>query len=203
MARPRSFDETEAVEKALALFTAKGYDGTSVADLTAAIGIKPASLYTAFGDKRGLFDRALDLYAARRAPLVQTALAQPTIAGVVDRLLHNYADALTHGDLARGCLYVQGALAGGDASESVKHELARRRLSIEPELEQRFRRAVVDGELDTEADCGGLARYVATLLQGMAVQASGGVDADALHAVARVVSAQFEAMTGAVARKRF
>jgi AcrR family transcriptional regulator len=191
LARPRSFDEAHAVHAALQVFLAKGYDGASIADLTAAMGIKPASLYAAFGDKRSLFGRVMDAYALRRAPLIESALSAGSIETVVDRLLHTYADALTDGDFAPGCLYVQGALSCSDAASSVKEELASRRLAIEPELESRFKQAVDDRELRPSADCRALARYIATLLQGMAVQASGGATREELHALASVATDQF------------
>jgi AcrR family transcriptional regulator len=193
MARPRSFDENDAVETALQVFIAKGYDGASIAELTAAMGINPASLYAAFGDKRGLFERAMDAYARHRAPIVEGALSASRIEDVVGRLMHAYADALTDEDFAPGCLYVQGALSCSETSEPVKQVLAARRLAIEPELEQRFQRAKDEGELGRGADCRELARYVATLLQGMAVQASGGTARADLHAMANLISDQFRA----------
>ncbi len=191
MARPRSFDENDAVETALQVFIAKGYEGASIAELTAAMGINPASLYAAFGDKRGLFERAMDAYARHRAPIVEAALSASRIEDVVGGLMHAYADALTDAKFAPGCLYVQGALSCSQTSEPVKQVLAARRLAIEPELEQRFRQAMVAGELRPDADCRELARYVATLLQGMAVQASGGTARADLHAMADVIASQF------------
>lgn len=199
MARPRSFDENEAVETALQVFIAKGYDGASISELTAAMGINPASLYAAFGDKRGLFERAMDAYARHRAPIVQGALAEPRVDLVVERLLHAYADALTDERVAPGCLYVQGALSCSETSEPVKRVLAARRLEIEPELEARFERGKAEGELARDADCRQLARYVATLLQGMSVQASGGVARADLHALADLVSEQFRRSLPALA----
>jgi len=194
MARPRSFDEHEAVEIALQLFLTKGYDGTSIAELTAAMGINPASLYGAFGDKRGLFERAMDAYAARRAPLIEAALAEPRIEQVVGRLLHSYADALTEPGFAPGCLYVQGALSCSEAARPVRDALTERRLAIEPELEERFQQARAEGQLGSLADCGVLARYCAVLLQGMAVQAASGVSSADLHALATLVGQQFRAV---------
>ena len=64
MARPREFDIDEALDAALGLFWRKGFEATSMADLTAAMGIQKGSLYQAFGDKKSLFLRALDRYTA-------------------------------------------------------------------------------------------------------------------------------------------
>src|ERR1700675_3846645 len=78
MGRPREFDTDAAMEKAMRLFWAKGYEGTSVADLTGTLGISRPSLYAAFGDKQSLFRAALERYAAGPAGYVATALGKPT-----------------------------------------------------------------------------------------------------------------------------
>jgi len=174
----------------LQLFLTKGYDGASISELTAVMGINPASLYGAFGDKRGLFEHAMDAYAARRAPLVAAALAEPRIEGVVDRLLHSYADALTEPGFAPGCLYVQGALSCSEAARPIRDALTARRLAIEPELEERFQQAKDQGQLGPDADCRAMARYCAVLLQGMAVQAASGVTSADLHTLASLVCDQ-------------
>ena len=65
--RPRAFDMDKALDAALDLFWRKGYEGTSIADLTKAMGINPPSLYAAFGGKETLFHQALDRYEAAHA----------------------------------------------------------------------------------------------------------------------------------------
>lgn len=65
MSRPRTFDESEVLEGAVALFRERGFDGTSVPELTERLGICRQSLYTAFGDKRGLYLRALERWGER------------------------------------------------------------------------------------------------------------------------------------------
>lgn len=190
MARPRAFDEGQAIEAALQVFMAKGYDGASIAELTSAMGISPPSLYAAFNDKRGLFERVVDRYAGERSPLMATALARPTAVEVVGQLMHDYADAFTDPVWPPGCLYVQGALSCSDSAQSVREELAFRRLEIEPALRERFDKAKAGGDIGTEVNSGDLARYVATLLQGMAIQAASGASRDSLHALADLVEAQ-------------
>lgn len=194
MGRPRSFDEDEVVEAALHVFLAKGYDGASISELTKAMGINPPSLYATFGDKRGLFERVMDRYAGVRAPLLEAALAAPTAEQTVSGLMHVYADALTDPVWPPGCLFVQAALSCSDAALPVRHELALRRLSLEPVLEQRFRRALDDGELSDTIVPSDLARYCSTLLHGMAIQAASGASAEDLHLVADLVMRQFRSL---------
>lgn len=194
MARPKSFDEQEAIEAALQVFLAKGYDGSSIAELTVAMGINPPSLYATFGDKRGLFERVMDRYAGRRSPLLHAAIAEATAAGVVSKLMHGYADALTDPTWPPGCLYVQAALSCSDAAAPVREELTVRRLAIEPDLEARFEKARRDGDLSKSANAADIARYCATLLQGMAIQAASGASRSSLHSLADLVEGQFRAM---------
>src|ERR1700721_4762124 len=92
MGRPREFDTDAALEKAMRLFWAKGYEGTSVADLTKALGISRPSLYAAFGDKQSLFRAALERYAAGPARYVAAALGKPTAREVAEHLLKGAAD---------------------------------------------------------------------------------------------------------------
>jgi AcrR family transcriptional regulator len=194
MARPKSFDVDEVVELALQVFLAKGYDGASISELTAAMGINPPSLYATFGDKRGLFDRVMDRYAGRRSPLLQDALAAPSAEEVINRLLHSYADGLTDPSWPPGCLYVQAALSCSDSAQPVRDELIVRRLAIEPVLEERFERAQREGDLAASVDAADLARYCATLLQGMAIQAASGTSREDLHALADLVARQVKAL---------
>src|SRR5712692_6306635 len=85
--RPRGFDAELALERALRLFWEKGYEGTSLSDLTKAMDINRPSLYAAFGDKEALFRKALDRYAEGPAAYTQEALKEPTTRAVVERLL--------------------------------------------------------------------------------------------------------------------
>jgi AcrR family transcriptional regulator len=174
--RPRSFDERHALEAALSVFWKHGYEGASLAELTAAMGINRPSLYAAFGNKEELFRRALDHYTAGAAALHDSALRQPTARAAVERLLRSAADALGDCKNPRGCLLVQSALVCGTAGESVKQELIARRASARAAWRKRFQRAKMDGDLPADADPAALARYLSALSAGMAVEAVNGAD---------------------------
>ena len=183
--RPREFDADKVLDKALHVFWERGYEGTSLSDLTEAMGIYRPSLYAAFGNKEELFRRALDRYAEKGPGAVhREALAEPTAKAVVEHLLKSVASSLTDPCNPPGCLAVQGALTCGDAAESIKQELCKRRSAGENDLRQRFERAKTEGDLRAESDPAGLARYVMTVTQGMAVQAAGGASRADLLAVA-------------------
>ncbi len=121
-----------------------------------------------------------------RAPSIARALVQPTAKAVVQYLLRSVAKSLTDPCNPAGCLAVQGALTCGEASESVKQELCKRRSAGERDLRQRFERAKTEGDLDAESDPAALARYVMTMTQGMSVQAAGGASQADLMAVAEL-----------------
>src|SRR5262245_18775572 len=121
----------------MGVFWSKGYEGTSLSDLTEAMGINRPSLYAAFGDKEALFRKVLDRYAGGPAAYIPEALELPTARGVAERLLNRAADLLPGKKNTRGCLMVQGALACGEDSESVRRELAARRAAGERAIRQR------------------------------------------------------------------
>jgi AcrR family transcriptional regulator len=182
--RPRTFDVDRALDCALKVFWRKGYEGTSVHDLTEAIGINRPSLYAAFGNKEELFRKALDRYVAGPACHMREALEEPTARAVAERLLRKTADVLTDPCHPPGCLTVQGALSCGEAAESIRQELNSYRSAGEAALRERFEQAKSEQDLPPAADPADLARYVTTVIQGMAVQAAGGASRDDLRRVA-------------------
>lgn len=183
--RPREFDVAEALDRAMRVFWRHGYEGTSMTDLTEAMGINRPSLYSAFGNKEQLFRKAVDHYAESKAAYIREALAAPTARGVAERLLLGAVEMLTDPECP-GCLAVQSALVCGSESESIRDELAARRAASMAEIQQRLERAKAEGDLPAHIDPAALARYLATVGQGMAVQAAGGASRDDLRQVAEM-----------------
>jgi AcrR family transcriptional regulator len=181
--RPRSFDTDAALDRALQVFWRKGYEGATLSDLTKAVGINRPSLYAAFGDKEALFRKVLDRYLDGPAAYTQEALKEPTARAVVERLLRGAADLNTAPCNPGGCLMVQGALACGKPGDSIWQELVVCRAAGEAALRRRFQRAKSDGDLSSTLNPADLARYVATIVYGMAVQATGGASRDELQHV--------------------
>jgi AcrR family transcriptional regulator len=183
MGRPRSFDLDEALDRALQVFWRKGYEGASLSDLTKAVGVSRPSLYAAFGDKKALFHKALDRYLTGPAAYTQEALEEPTARAVVERLLQGAADLNAAPRNPGGCLMVQGALASGHTGDSIRQELVACRAAGEAALRRRFQRAKSERDLPADTDPADLARYLATIIYGMAVQAAGGASRDKLQHV--------------------
>jgi AcrR family transcriptional regulator len=186
MGRPREFDVEKALDLALQVFWRKGYEGASMADLTDAMGITKPSLYAAFGNKEELFRKALDRYVDGPGGYFQAALRKPTAREVVEHVMYEAANALTSPENPPGCLAVQGALCCGDAAETIKQELVARRAKGEQDLRERFLRAIAEGDLPAESDAADFARYISAILQGMAVQAAGGVGRNQLRKIADI-----------------
>ena len=187
--RPRAFDPEEALEKALQVFWQKGYEGASLSDLTEAMGINRPSLYAAFGNKEELFRKAFDRYLAGPASFWGEALKAPTARSVAEALLNGCVAAQTEPGKPRGCLGVQGALSCGDEAAPIRRELCAKRAAGQELLKQRFVRAQAEGDLSAKVDAGDLARYIATMVQGMAVQASGGATGEELGRLVAVTMA--------------
>jgi AcrR family transcriptional regulator len=184
--RPRSFDEGKALDCALRVFWSKGYEGASLSDLTAAMRIQRPSLYAAFGDKAALFRKALDRYQAGPAGYIREALQEPTARRAVERLFRDTIDASTDVHNPRGCLLVQGALACGDEADRVRLDLISRRAAGESLVRRRFQRARAEGDLPADADPAALARFVVTILHGMAVRSAGGASRKELREIANM-----------------
>lgn len=185
--RPSKFDPEASLEIAMRLFWAHGYEGTSVAELTDAMGINKPSLYAAFGSKEELFEKALQRYIAGPIAFVSAALGEPTAYRVVEKLLSESAKSLTEPDQPHGCMINTGSLSCGVQAEAVKQLLIERRQALEAALIARMQRASLEGELDEDTDPAALAKYIATVHQGMSVQAASGASRESLLAVARTV----------------
>jgi len=183
--RPRSFNPEKALDGALRVFWRKGYEGASLSDLTKAMGINRPSLYAAFGDKEALFRKALDRYVNSAACYVQEALKEATARRFAERLLLSTAQSMCRTGNPSGCLLVQGALASGKGAAPVRRELISRRKAGEALIRERLKRAKAEGDLPAGSDPATLARYLATVTQGMAVQAASGASRNDLRRVAK------------------
>ena len=183
MARPREFDCQRALDAALRVFWEKGYEGATLDDLTSAMGINRPSLYGAFGNKEQLFRKVLERYAEGPAAYVVAALAAPTARECAEAILRGAAELGTCPRNPGGCLAVHAALATGGDAETIRKTLIEFRAAGEGAIRERFERAQSEGDLPAEANPANLARFIATVVRGMAVQASSGASREELEAV--------------------
>jgi Transcriptional regulator len=172
----------EALDRALEVFWARGYEGATLPELTRAMGINRPSLYAAFGNKEQLFRKALDRYQTGPMSFLTEALRKPTARAVVEAFSRGSSDAARPRQSTRVPI-VSGALACGEEAETVRRELAQLRQAISRALRERFERAVRDGDLPAGTDCATLARYTATVLNGLAVQSASGATEKELRLV--------------------
>jgi AcrR family transcriptional regulator len=184
--RPRAFDTDVALERAMHVFWAKGYEGASLSDLTQAMRINRPSLYAAFGNKERLFGKVLDRYMNGPLAFFQKALATQKARDVIEQIFFGVANMAGDPRVPAGCLVVQGALACGDAAGSVRKEIAARRAAAKGALRRRLQQAKREGDLPKNADPAELAHYVMTVLHGMAVQGADGASRDQLRRVAQI-----------------
>lgn len=184
MARPRTFDSDEVLDKAMAVFWRLGYDGASMAELTKAMDLNSTSIYAAYGSKRELFQAVLDRYDARRFINIRQMLELETAQAVAEKALYSIAEGMVAKGKPLGCLLLQSGMSTGTAPD-VPTELGRRRKSIESMFCDRFERAKAEGDLDADADPAGLARFISTMWDGIGVQAAAGASHAELREVAR------------------
>lgn len=184
--RARQFDPDEALERALEVFWARGYEGATLPELTAAMGINRPSMYAAFGNKEQLFRKALDHYQTGTQSFLDEALKRPTAREAVEAILAGFVTMQRDQDHGRGCLIVSGALTCGEDAEPIRRELARLRQAVVAALRERFDQGMRDGDIPKRTDCATLARYFITVLNGLAVQAASGATKKQLRQVAEI-----------------
>jgi TetR/AcrR family transcriptional repressor of nem operon len=187
MARPREFDREEALERATAVFWAKGYASTSTDDLLTAMGIARQSLYNAFQDKRALYLEALERYqrTTTAGHLQRLNGAASPIAGVEALLLGliNNNDDIR----ALGCMGVGAICEFGSTDPEIAALRAKVSPALRSRLTERLKEGQAAGEIDRSLDCAAAASFIQLTMQGIQLAARGGIDATSLRAQARFV----------------
>ena len=177
--RPRGFDRDAALAAAVEQFWRAGYEETSVATLTAAMGVSPPSLYAAFGDKHGLFEEASAVYFRRTCEGLDEAARLPTARESVSRMLHDTARAHTDAATPPGCLML------------TEPRLTAQRDELHRRLRDRLDRGVRDGDLEPGTRTDQLASFLVAVMRGMSGSARDGGTFEELLAIAESAMAAF------------
>ncbi|MFI0448323.1 TetR/AcrR family transcriptional regulator [Actinomadura sp. 6N118] len=197
--RPRAFDRDAALEKALREFWRHGYEATSIAGLTAAMGIRPPSLYAAFGDKRKLFNEAVERYQQTHGAFTTRALAEePTGRQAMERVLREAAVNYCDPEHPPGCLIITAAVNHGPEAEQVEEVLRGYRVAAKRSFAERIEGDVKAGRVPADTDVEGLATFYAATIQGMSRQSQDGATAEELNRVATFAMQVYPAELGAI-----
>jgi TetR/AcrR family transcriptional regulator, transcriptional repressor for nem operon len=191
--RPREFDMDEALDKAVLVFRERGYHGTSITDLTAAMALTSGSVYKAFKDKRGIFLAAFDRYKERRDPLIRAQVERGATGR--ERLFNvlGFFAGSSHGvEGERGCLVVGTATELATLDDEVAQRVKRSLDRNEALLEELIRQGKDDGSIATALDDRTAARLVLCVLQGMRVVGTTGRSKKEMLAVAEAAMHIFD-----------
>lgn len=175
--RPREFDTDLALDRAIAVFSERGYQGAAISDLTRALGLTAGSLYKAFTDKRGLFLAAFDRYVALRTERLRAALeGAPTGRAKIKAVLDFYAGSSHGADGRRGCLVVAGAVDLATADPEIAARVTGALHLNEGRLADLVAEGQADGTIAPHLDPMVTARLLLCVLQGMRVVGKTGRD---------------------------
>ena len=171
--RPRRFDEAEALEKATQVYWSKGYDGATIDDLVAGMGVGRPSLYSVFGDKRTLFLRVLRAYAERKGALAAKALLSPqSLRDSVASFLRHAVESATEEGSAPGCLLACVAPLVNDAE--VRKFAQNAAAAAVAMVEGRFRGGISAGEIPSDFPVAARASQTLDLVRGLTMRAQMG-----------------------------
>lgn len=190
--RPLGFDREAALQRAMLLFWRHGYEATSVSELVQAMGITPPSLYTAFGDKKGLFREAVRRYVS--GPFTSEILIDGagTSMEAAAALLQAAARGFTTEGTPAGCLLASATASVSAAASDVQDEVAEIRRGIERRLRDKIQTDVDTGILPAQTDADAWAGHVMAVIQGMSTLARDGASRTKLVAIANAAVGGWE-----------
>jgi len=172
--RPITFDKDAALEAAMLLFWQRGFEGTSMADLTQAMGLNPSSIYAAFGDKHALFSRAVKRYMGIRAQYAAKALEEPTLKKVIRALFDNTIAFLTTPGHPPTCMTLAGAVGCSVDAAPARDLMREIRKQNEVAMRERLLEARKSGELSKDINVDDYTRYLSSIIAGLSIQAANG-----------------------------
>lgn len=182
--RPLSFDRDAALDAAMHVFWRHGFEATSIAELTKAMGITPPSLYSAFGDKQALFLATVERYLGGIEAVAQTIAGATSARAAARDLLIAAALGDSRDDAPPGCLLASSIVSSSTGADPIRERLADIRRGIEAALRARIQRDIDDRTLPPHTDADMLAGHVFAVVQGMSTMAKDGAGRDKLLRIA-------------------
>jgi AcrR family transcriptional regulator len=182
--RPRAFDEADALDAAMRVFAAKGYEAASLTALECAMGINRVSIYATFGNKEALFVRAMDRYITLGNQRFGQCLAARTARQAFERVLREAVAMFTDPQGQGVCFVTQAPLTSADISAETKQFVAEKRAGIESMLRCRLTQAMKEDELPPDMAVEDTARFYAVTILGLALYAQhGGAESELMRVV--------------------
>jgi TetR/AcrR family transcriptional repressor of nem operon len=187
MARPKEFDEEQALAAALEVFWEKGYEAASVQDLTERMGIQKASLYNTFGDKHALFVRALSAYSTETLDWYREQLERPgPLRVTLATMFREMNEGCEDDEDCRGCLCVNSAVELAPHDPAIAALLQRHNQAQEDLFRRALERAQASGEIPAALDAVATARYLLNVIAGLGVARKGGPSQKRLDDIVRI-----------------
>ncbi len=188
MARPREFNEKQALLQAMRVFWGKGYEATSLADLLAATGLSKSSLYETFGSKRELFLNAFELYREERMRSLRRYLtSQPTSYASIEAFFRMVVEQAREEDRPFGCMSCNEAIELSPHDAEVQQIIERDFVGIENALADAIERGKQDGSIPPSKDSRKMARALTVTHQGLQVMARSRVGLERLDDALSVI----------------
>ncbi len=188
MARPREFNVDQALDAALDVFWAKGYEATSLCDLLDAMDLSKSSLYDTFGSKHELYLKAIDRYVGERTEGHERAfLSAPSGRQAIEGAFRQIIDDATGKAPYQGCFAMNCAMeraqSDDEAAERVKQAFKRYQRNYEIVI----RRAQAAGEIPASKDARALARFLTSSAHGLHVTAKANPDCEVLEDIVSTI----------------
>jgi AcrR family transcriptional regulator len=199
--RPAEFDRDTALKEATKLFWERGYEGTSLDDLIAAMGISASSFYNSFGSKEALYCEATRSYLESSGQWFFGILNDESTdtKTAFARLFEATAKEFTRGDHPPGCMISLAGTHCPPEMENIREMMAEHRAFSEDAMAARIRKGVADGDMPKDTDCDMLAAYYSAVARGLAVQARDGASRAKLAEIGRL---SMRAWPGGKSRKQ-